>query len=68
MKTWCARRLGQLFRATCLLLGLLNTPAVMSQNAPSTSATQVATASAPADPYLWLEEVQGERALQWVRE
>ncbi|WP_374663956.1 prolyl oligopeptidase family protein [Ramlibacter sp.] len=28
-----------------------------------------ATATAePSDPYLWLEEVQGERALAWVRE
>ena len=22
----------------------------------------------PTDPYLWLEDVQGERALGWVRE
>ncbi|MGV6820842.1 MAG: prolyl oligopeptidase family serine peptidase [Parvularcula sp.] len=26
------------------------------------------TSSLPADPYLWLEEVEGERALDWVRE
>ncbi|MDN3920140.1 prolyl oligopeptidase family serine peptidase [Roseateles violae] len=26
------------------------------------------TPTAPADPYQWLEEVQGERALAWVRE
>jgi prolyl oligopeptidase len=26
------------------------------------------TAAEPADPYLWLEEVQGETALAWVRE
>ncbi len=26
------------------------------------------TAAPAADPYLWLEEVQGERALAWVRE
>ena len=24
--------------------------------------------SAPNDPYLWLEDVQGEKALTWVRE
>ncbi len=39
----------------------------------STSATSAAnTASTPAmtgeDPYLWLEDVEGERALTWVRE
>jgi prolyl oligopeptidase len=37
---------------------------------PSTSTS--ADASAPAmtgdDPYLWLEEIEGERALTWVRE
>lgn len=27
-----------------------------------------AQAQAPADPYLWLEDVTGERALAWVRE
>lgn len=27
-----------------------------------------ASAAEPADPYLWLEDVGGERALQWVRE
>ncbi|MDP2004692.1 MAG: prolyl oligopeptidase family serine peptidase [Rubrivivax sp.] len=26
------------------------------------------TAAPPQDPYLWLEDVQGERALAWVRE
>jgi prolyl oligopeptidase len=28
----------------------------------------MAETSSPDDPYLWLEEVQGERALAWVRE
>ncbi len=40
--------------------------------APAAKATSVTTATAApqpsADPYLWLEEVQGERALAWVRE
>lgn len=27
-----------------------------------------ATAPAPEDPYLWLEDVHGDKALQWVRE
>ena len=46
---------------------------------PATPATTPAPAAAPiaqastapadaADPYLWLEEVEGERALNWVRE
>ncbi|MBK6472248.1 MAG: S9 family peptidase [Betaproteobacteria bacterium] len=34
----------------------------------STSSTMSQTATAPLDPYLWLEDVQGERALTWVRE
>ncbi|MGH6951453.1 MAG: S9 family peptidase, partial [Vitreimonas sp.] len=33
--------------------------------APSEAAT-AAPADAAADPYLWLEEVEGERALEWV--
>ncbi len=40
-----------------LALGPLFTGPAMSQNAP-----------AAQDPYLWLEDVQGERALAWVRE
>ncbi len=31
------------------------------------SAARAAAPAAPDDPYLWLEEVQGERALEWVR-
>ena len=27
-----------------------------------------ATAEEPEDPYLWLEEVEGEKALEWVKE
>ncbi len=41
---------------------LLSSRHAMSQNVPAT-ATPAAT-----DPYLWLEDVQGERALAWVRE
>ena len=33
-----------------------------------TAATEPAAAeAAPEDPCLWLEEVQGEKALDWVR-
>jgi len=38
-------------------LSFLPTPPAMSQN----------TSPMPEDPYLWLEEVQGDRALAWVR-
>ncbi len=43
----------------------------MPQTIPSPSASAPASASAtPAidDPFIWLEDVQGERALDWVRE
>jgi prolyl oligopeptidase len=42
--------------------GLTLTPHTMSQTA------DPATFPAGQDPYLWLEEVEGERALAWVRE
>jgi prolyl oligopeptidase len=32
------------------------------------SCTTMTTATSDNDPYLWLEEVEGERALAWVRE
>ena len=44
-----------------LSLFLLSIPSAMSQNAPS-------SALSPTDPFLWLEDVQGETALDWVRE
>jgi prolyl oligopeptidase len=48
-------KLRQLFPA--LALGLALSHAAMSQTPPTA-----------ADPYLWLEDVQGEKALAWVRE
>ena len=30
--------------------------------------SQTPAATSPTDPFVWLEEVQGERALSWVRE
>src|SRR5262245_40990985 len=44
-----------------MLTGLL---AVLLAAAPSGAA---AAASQDADPYLWLEEVRGQKALEWVR-
>jgi len=50
--------LKTLFRGSAQLLvsALLISPLAMAQN------------PAPADPFQWLEDVQGERALNWVRE
>jgi len=47
---------------TALLMG-----GCAAQTAPAPSPTQQ-TETAAADPYLWLEEVEGERALAWVHE
>jgi prolyl oligopeptidase len=46
----------------CSTMASAQTPAP----APSTASTTASTTA--ADPYLWLEEVTGERALAWVRE
>jgi prolyl oligopeptidase len=48
------------------LAGLLAAPIAMSQTPTPTPASAPATAA--PDPYLWLEDVQGDRALAWVRE
>jgi prolyl oligopeptidase len=42
-----------------LLAGICLSASAMSQSAP--------TIPTPEDPFLWLEDVQGERALNWVR-
>ncbi|MFM2121375.1 MAG: hypothetical protein RL722_2843 [Pseudomonadota bacterium] len=44
-------------------------PIASAPSAPSAPSTPAATAAAatPDDPYLWLEEVEGERALTWVK-
>jgi prolyl oligopeptidase len=49
------------------LLRLLAALAFTTMTALSASA-QTAAPAAADDPYLWLEDVQGERALAWVRE
>jgi len=43
------------FALSCLLTAAFGSPAM-------------AETATPDDPYLWLEDVQGERALAWVRE
>ncbi|WP_029417455.1 prolyl oligopeptidase family serine peptidase [Brevundimonas bacteroides] len=45
------------------------TSAALAQTAPASAAETVAFATTDAsDPYIWLEEVEGERALAWVEE
>jgi prolyl oligopeptidase len=58
---------------TALVLTLAS-PADATPPAPSPASTNAMTTTLPAaiaptpsDPYLWLEEVQGEKALAWVR-
>lgn len=44
-------------------------PLVAALTIPAAMAAQAApAASVPDDPFIWLEDVQGERALSWVRE
>ncbi|GAA0740282.1 prolyl oligopeptidase family serine peptidase [Ideonella azotifigens] len=56
-------------RQALALLGAAGTPLAMAQNPISAAAAAVApTAVATEDPYLWLEDVLGDKALNWVRE
>ena len=64
-----------LVSAAALLLASGLTTAAMAQTAPA-SAAAASSASGPAagfatseatDPYIWLEEVEGERAMDWVK-
>lgn len=48
------------------LLALTVTAACASPQTASENAAPIASTTATADPYLWLEEVEGERALAWV--
>ncbi|MDY0060514.1 MAG: prolyl oligopeptidase family serine peptidase [Myxococcota bacterium] len=58
--------------ALALILGSTTAAAPLAEGlpppAPGTAPPPAAAAPAPDDPYLWLEEVQGERALAWVRD
>jgi prolyl oligopeptidase len=42
-------------------------PTAPAPTAPAAPTTGTPAAPAPADPWLWLEEVQGEQALAWAR-
>lgn len=50
-----------------LAFSLLSTTA-MAQTAASAPAMPAASVAEAEDPYLWLEQVEGERAMAWVRE
>ena len=54
----------------CACLLALGVVAGCVSPGPASSAASAAPAAAaaamPADPYLWLEEVEGQRALEWV--
>jgi prolyl oligopeptidase len=43
-------------------------PSAMSQPSSSSDLVPDSVAPAASDPFIWLEDVQGERALAWVRE
>src|SRR5215470_14308368 len=42
-------------------------PSISAQTAGRSSAGPTAQSADPQDKYLWLEDVNGERALSWVR-
>ena len=65
--------MSPLFRShrlhTLLAVSLLAvSPHLMSQTSTPTPTPTPTPAPASSDPFLWLEEVQGDRALAWVRE
>ena len=53
--------------ALCLVALVLSSSA-MSQTPPPAATPVTVDLTAAADPYLWLEDVLGERALAWVRQ
>lgn len=55
-------RLSAFAALAAIVLGSCSTAAT------TTPATDTASMSTSDDPYLWLEDVEGERALTWVRE
>ncbi|MFZ5549572.1 MAG: prolyl oligopeptidase family serine peptidase [Pseudomonadota bacterium] len=50
------------------LIGAAGNPAMAQTPSPATPSTATSAAATATDPYLWLEEVMGEKALAWVRE
>ena len=59
----------QFFAAALILMSSVAGPAAVAQGLPPPATATAASPSTPVDdPYLWLEDVGGERALAWVRE
>ena len=50
------------------VLTLISFPGGVALGAESEAAPEAATATATDDPFQWLEDVQGEKALAWVKE
>ena len=64
-----ARRATQaLQQATAWCFGVALAFCTMPEASAQNTSTAATTAPTATDPYLWLEDVQGERALAWVRE
>lgn len=57
----------RLLAAAALGAGLASCATVASPDEDADEPAAEAMATAPADPWLWLEDVTGERALDWVR-
>lgn len=53
---------------TCLIAAALAVASPVLIAGPQASGAQEAPLKQPSDPYLWLEDVGGERPLAWVRE
>ena len=59
---------NHLLRALLGALVAITPPIAMSADVNNPPASPPVASAATPDPYLWLEDVQGERALAWVRE
>ncbi|WP_122466227.1 prolyl oligopeptidase family serine peptidase [Brevundimonas lutea] len=55
-----------LVSASALVAALSLSGAAMAQDAAASSTAAPTTAAPASDPYLWLEEIEGERAMEWV--
>ncbi|MFA4938060.1 prolyl oligopeptidase family protein [Brevundimonas sp.] len=67
MIRYSAVALAALLASTSLTsVSMAHTPDESSASAPSPAPGGFATSDA-TDPYLWLEEVEGERAMEWVK-
>lgn len=61
-------RFSGLLAGACTLMTLFSSPALSQTDAAGTPPPPSVSSNAASDPYLWLEEVTGEKALAWVKE